>query len=250
MPGSSSRPPRRANTIAHDLARVDQALAAVARAGVKLQIGFNRRFDPSFKQAQGLVAGGKVGIPHVVRITSRDPEAPPVSYVKGSGGLFLDMTVHDFDMAHYLIGADVEEIYATGSVLIDPAIGEAGDIDTAIAVLRFAGGAIGVIDNSRRAVYGYDQRIGSLGGVVVTNHTADQAVLSDGDGVHSAKPLYFFLQRYAESFIAEMREFIQCVQQDRTPSVCGADGRLPVVMGLAALKSCRENRPVRLSEIG
>jgi myo-inositol 2-dehydrogenase/D-chiro-inositol 1-dehydrogenase len=239
--------------IDYDLARIDRALHVVEKAGVKLQIGFNRRFDPSFKQARSMVAAGRVGKPHVVRITSRDPEAPPVAYVKSSGGMFLDMTIHDFDMARYLIDGEVEEIYAVGSVLVDPEIGKAGDIDTAVAVLRFAGGALGVIDNSRKAIYGYDQRIevfGSEGGIVVSNHTPNQAVLSDVNGVHSAKPLYFFLERYAESFIAEMREFVDCVRKDRAPSVSGADARLPVVMALAALRSCRENRPVRLSEIG
>ncbi len=238
--------------IALDLAEIDRALEAVDQSGMKLQIGFNRRFDPNFKQAHDLVAAGKIGTPHVVRITSRDPEPPPVEYVKVSGGIFLDMTIHDFDMARYLIGSEVEEIYATGGVMVDPAIGEAGDIDTAVITLRYANGAIGTIDNSRQAVYGYDQRVevfGSKGGVVVANDTTNTAVYSNADGVYSALPLYFFLERYMASYEAEMKVFIEAIRQDTLPPVTGVDGRIPVVIGLAAWKSYRENRPVKLSEI-
>ena len=238
--------------IDYDLKKIDRALEAVTQAGVKLQIGFNRRFDPSFKRARDMVAEGKIGQPHIVRITSRDPAPPPIEYVKVSGGIFLDMTIHDFDMARYLIGSEVEELYAAGEVLVDPAIGQAGDLDTVLVSLRYANGALGSIDNSRRAVYGYDQRIevfGSAGGIIVTNRTPDNAVFSDVNGVHSALPLYFFIERYSEAFVAEMREFITCILEDKSPAVSGVDGRIPVVMGLAAWKSYREHRPVRLSEI-
>jgi myo-inositol 2-dehydrogenase/D-chiro-inositol 1-dehydrogenase len=200
-----------------------------------------------------MVAEGKIGQPHIVRITSRDPAPPPLEYIKVSGGIFLDMTIHDFDMARYLIGSEVEEVYAAGGVLVDPRIGEAGDIDTALVTLHYANGALGCIDNSRRAVYGYDQRIevfGSAGGIVVTNHTPHNAIYSDANGVHSALPLYFFMERYTEAFIAEMKEFVGCILEDRPPAVTGIDGRIPVVMGLAAWKSYREKRPVKLSEIG
>ncbi len=238
--------------IGFDLAGIDRALKAVEEAGVKLQIGFNRRFDPSFKRARELVASGKIGTPHIVRITSRDPEPPPIEYIKVSGGIFLDMTIHDFDMARYLIDDEVIEVYVIGGVMIDPEIGKAGDLDTAITTLRYAGGAIGAIDNSRKAVYGYDQRVevfGSEGMVVVSNRTPDTAVYSDDQGVHSSLPLFFFMERYTESYIAEMRAFIECIQQDKTPPVTGMDGRIPVVMGYAAKKSYEENRPVKLSEI-
>ncbi len=238
--------------IDHDLDRIDRALAVVERYGVKLQIGFNRRFDPNFKQVHDLVAAGKIGTPHLVRITSRDPAPPPVSYIKVSGGIFLDMTIHDFDTARFLITDEVGEIYATGAVLVDPAIGEAGDLDTAVVTLRYTGGAIGTIDNSRRAVYGYDQRVevfGSDGVIIVGNNTPHQAVYSNTEGVHGALPLYFFLERYTEAYVAEMKAFIEAVRQDATPPVTGPDGRVPVVMGLAAWKSYRENRPVKLSEI-
>jgi myo-inositol 2-dehydrogenase/D-chiro-inositol 1-dehydrogenase len=238
--------------IALDLSRIDRALSAVDKAGVKLQIGFNRRFDPSFKRVHEMVAAGEIGQPHILRITSRDPAPPPISYVKVSGGIFLDMAIHDFDMARYVVGSEVEEVYAAGNVLVDPAIGEAGDVDTAVITLRFANGALGVIDNSRKAVYGYDQRVevfGSAGMVVVANKTPDNATRSDASGVHSALPLYFFVERYTEAYILEMQDFVQAVRENKQPPVTGMDGRIPVVMGFAAKKSLAEHRPVKLSEI-
>jgi len=238
--------------ICHDLAQIDAVLAVVEEAGVKLQIGFNRRFDPNFRQVRKLVAEGKIGDPHILRITSRDPAPPPVSYVKVSGGIFLDMTIHDFDMARYQMGCEVVEVYAAGGVMVDPAIGEAGDIDTAVITLKFENGAIGTIDNSRKAVYGYDQRVeifGSGGMIAVSNNTPDSHVYSNAEGVHSALPLYFFLERYTESFIAEMREFVESIQKDTDPPVRGIDGRIPVIIAMAAWKSYLENRPVKLSEI-
>ena len=244
--------------IDHDLARIDRALAAVEEAtdrsgrGIKLQIGFNRRFDPNFWRVRELVASGEIGEPHILRITSRDPAPPPIEYIKVSGGIFLDMTIHDFDMARYLIGSEVEEVYVAAGVMVDPAIGEAGDVDTAVITLRFENGVIGTIDNSRQAVYGYDQRVevfGSGGMVAVSNKTPDLAVVSDDKSVHGPLPLHFFIERYTDSYVAEMRAFIECIQRDETPPVTGIDGRIPVVMGYAAAKSYAENRPVRLSEI-
>ena len=238
--------------IALDLARIDDALGAVADAGVTLQVGFNRRFDAGFGAVRQAVIAGKVGRPEMVRITSRDPEPPPIGYVRVSGGIFLDMTIHDFDMARFLVGEEVVEVSAAGAVLVDPAIGSAGDIDTAVVTLRYASGALGVIENSRRAVYGYDQRVevfGSAGMVAAGNETSHRAVLSDAQGVHGPLPLYFFLQRYAEAYVAEMQAFVECVRNGTPPPVSGHDGRVPVVMGHAAWKSYREGRPVRLSEI-
>jgi myo-inositol 2-dehydrogenase/D-chiro-inositol 1-dehydrogenase len=238
--------------IDHDLAKIDAALEAVEKAGVKLQIGFNRRFDPNFRKVRAMVADGKIGDPHIIRITSRDPAPPPVSYVKVSGGMFLDMTIHDFDMARYLSGSEVEEVYVAAGVMVDPGIGEAGDVDTAVITLRFANGAIGTIDNSRKAIYGYDQRVevfGSEGMVQADNNTPDNDVYFNADGVHSAKPLYFFLERYMDSFIAELKDFVQSIQENTTPPVVGMDGRIPVVIGMAAKKSYLEHRPVKLLEI-
>jgi myo-inositol 2-dehydrogenase/D-chiro-inositol 1-dehydrogenase len=238
--------------IAQDLAQIDHALDAVERAGVKLQIGFNRRFDPNFRRVQEAVAAGEIGEPHILRITSRDPQPPPIEYVKVSGGIFLDMTIHDFDMARFLVGSEVEEIYVAGGVLLDPDIGRAGDVDTTIITLHFENGVLGAIDNSRQAVYGYDQRVevfGSKGMVACSNDKPDSAVVSNATGVHGSLPLFFFVERYTESYIAEIKAFVDCILQDTPPPVSGLDGRIPVVMGYAAKKSFDEKRPVKMSEV-
>ncbi|MEW5987303.1 MAG: inositol 2-dehydrogenase [Chloroflexota bacterium] len=235
--------------IDHDLGRIDASLQAVEAAGVKLLVGFNRRFDPNFRKVRELVAAGKVGRPHLLRITSRDPAPPPIEYVKVSGGLFLDMTIHDFDMARFLIGSEVEEVYTAAAVLVDPAIGAAGDVDTAVIILKFRNGVIGTIDNSRQAVYGYDQRVevfGSAGMVAVANNTPDTHVFYNADGAHASLPLYFFLERYMDAYVAEMQAFVECVVNDTPSPVTGLDGRIPVAIGLAARQSYLENRPVRL----
>ncbi len=236
----------------HSLAKIDKAIAAVNKAGVKCQIGFNRRFDPNFKKLRDLVKEGKIGDLQILRITSRDPAPPPAEYVKTSGGMFLDMTIHDFDMARYLSDSEVEEVSTFGGVMVDPAIGAAGDIDTAIIMLKFANGAIGTIDNCRKAVYGYDQRaevFGSGGMAATANNTPNTSVYSDAEGVHAEKPLYFFLERYMDSFVAEMRDFIAAVREYTVTPVTVEDGRVPVVIAMAAKRSLDENRPVRLSEI-
>jgi myo-inositol 2-dehydrogenase/D-chiro-inositol 1-dehydrogenase len=238
--------------IALDLVAIDHALASVERAGVKLQVGFNRRFDPDFRRVREAVALGTIGDPHILRITSRDPGPPPIEYVKVSGGIFLDMTIHDFDMARFLIDSEVDEVYATGGVMVDPAISDAGDIDTAVVTLRFENGVIGTIDNSRKAVYGYDQRLevfGSGGMAAAGNNYPNTVVVSNGESVHRDLPLFFFLERYTESYVAEMKAFVECVMQDNAPLVTGVDGRVSVLMGYAAKKSYVENRPVKLSEI-
>ena len=238
--------------ISLDLKQIDETLAIVEEAGVKFQVGFNRRFDASFKRVREAVASGEIGEPHIVRITSRDPAPPPIEYVKVSGGIFLDMTIHDFDMARYLIADEVVEVYATGGVRVDPKIGEAGDIDTTVITLRFQNGVIGMIDNSREAVYGYDQRVevfGAKGMVTATNPLTDTVTFSGSDGSRAASPPYFFVERYKPAFLSELQAFFTCIQEDTLPAVTGADGRAPVVIGFAALKSLRENRPVRLSEI-
>lgn len=232
--------------------RIRQALSAVDTAGVKLQIGFNRRFDHNFKKVREIVENGNLGDVHIVKITSRDPAPPPIEYVKVSGGIFLDMTIHDFDMARYLSGSDVDAVYAQGAVLIDPEIGKLGDVDTAITTLTFKNGALGVIDNSRQAVYGYDQRVevfGSKGYVDVKNDFPNSAILSTVDGVTREKPHYFFLERYKTSYIEELKAFTEVVAGDEEPPVSGNDGLQPVLIGLAALKSLKENRPVTIAEI-
>ena len=238
--------------IALDLEEIDETLAIVGKAGVKFQVGFQRRFDASFMRVRETVASGEIGEPHIMRITSRDPGPPPIEYIKVSGGIFLDMTIHDFDMARYLIGDEVVEIYATGDVRVDPQIGEAGDIDTAVITLQFKNGVIATIDNSREAVYGYDQRVevfGSKGMVTVANPLTDTVTFRGSEGTHAALPPYFFVERYKAAYLSELQAFFKCIQEGTPPPVTGKDGRVPVVMGLAALKSLRENRPVLLSEI-
>lgn len=238
--------------IALDLPAVDAALAAVAESGTKLQIGFNRRFDPNFRNIRDAVRNGEVGAPYLVQITSRDPAPPPLSYIRGSGGLFLDMMIHDFDMARFLLDDEVEEVSAAGAIRVDPAIGEAGDIDTAVVTLRYACGALGVITNSRQAVYGGDQRVevlGSLGSVLCENNTPDRVIRQTKAGVIHAKPLYFFLERYMGAYADELRSFIRAILEDTEVEATGKDGRAPVALALAAGRSYRENRAVALSEI-
>ncbi len=239
--------------IARTLREIDQALDAVAKAGVKLQIGFNRRFDPNFARVRKAILAGEIGEPHLLHIISRDPGPPPIEYVKVSGGMFLDMTIHDFDMARFLIGGEVEEVYAAGAVRVDPAIGEAGDLDTALVTLKFKSGVLCVIDNSRKAVYGYDQRVevlGSAGGAAVSNNHPNTAVISDAACVRRDLPLNFFMDRYLESFLVEVTDFVNAVLDGKQTPVTGVDGRAAVAVGIAARRSHEENRPVRLEEIG
>ena len=235
-----------------DLAEVDRGIAAATGAGIGVQVGFNRRFDAAHRHVRDRVAAGDVGDVHLVRISSRDPDPPPISYIEVSGGIFCDMTIHDFDMARFVTGSEAVEVYATGGVRVDPAIGEAGDLDTAVVVVTHANGAITTIDNSRRAVYGYDQRLeafGSKGMACSDNPPSATAQYWDGDGSH-ARPLpYFFLDRYIPSYLAEWHAFVAMVGGAPSP-VNLADGRAPLVMGLAAWKSVRESRPVAISEIG
>lgn len=237
--------------IDHDLARIDAALEAVEKSGVKMLIGFQRRFDHNFAKLKQMIDAGAIGEPQILRITSRDPAPPPVSYIEVSGGIFMDMTIHDFDMARFLFG-EVEEVYAIGGVMVDPAIGKAGDIDTAIITLKFANGAIGTIDNSRQAAYGYDQRVeafGSKGMVAVQNDLPNTHTFYGADGVVSEKPLYFFLERYMTAYGDEIKAFVDCVVNDRPSPVSGEDGRAPVLIAMAAQQSLRERRSVKISKI-
>lgn len=238
--------------IDHDLARIDRALEAVGRAGVLLQVGFNRRFDANFRRIKRAVESGEIGEPHLLHIISRDPAPPPIEYIERSGGLFLDMTIHDLDMARHLIASEVEEIYAAGGVRIDPAIGDAGDLDTAVILLKFANGVIGTIDNSRQAVYGYDQRVevfGSGGSVGTCNNYPNAVTIRGHESVHRDLPLHFFIERYADSYLEEMTQFVDAVLAGGPSPLDGGEGRIPVVMARAAWKSYQENRPVKLVEI-
>jgi myo-inositol 2-dehydrogenase/D-chiro-inositol 1-dehydrogenase len=234
------------------LDQVDRALREVDRAKVPLMIGFNRRFDPTHRAVRDAVASGKVGDVHLVRISSRDPAPPPIPYIAVSGGIFLDMTIHDFDMARYVTGSEIVSVLAKGRVRVDPAIGEANDLDTAVIVLEHESGAITTIDNSRRAVYGYDQRVevfGSEGMMASENPLATTAVLHDASGTHLATLPYFFLDRYIPSYLAEWAAFVEALRSNTPPPVSGADGRAPLVAGLAAWRSVREGRTVSTAEI-
>jgi myo-inositol 2-dehydrogenase/D-chiro-inositol 1-dehydrogenase len=238
--------------VALNLADTDAAVAAAERAGVTLQIGFNRRFDANFARVRRAVAGGEIGDPRIIHIVSRDPSPPPINYVKTSGGIFLDMTIHDWDIARFLIGSEIDEVYAQGGVMVDPAIGEAGDIDTHVTLLRFANGAIGTIDNCRQAVYGYDQRVevfGSKGAIQTENNYPNNSVLSTADSVCRDLPLNFFMQRYVDAFATEIESFVDAVVAGTPAPVSGHDGRQALVVGLAARKSYAERRPVRVAEI-
>ncbi len=232
--------------------KVQAVIEAVKKAGVKLQVGFNRRFDHNFAHVKSMVDSGKVGDVHIVKITSRDPAPPPAKYSAVSGGMFLDMTIHDFDMARFLADSEVTEIYANAACLVDPEIGKAGDIDTAIITLKFENGALGVIDNSRRAAYGYDQRIevfGNKGAAVASNDTATNVEFMGEEGVVSDKPLYFFLERYMQSFRDEMLQFVDAVKNDTPTPTTGTDGLNSLLVALAAKKSVAEGRPVAVSEV-
>lgn len=238
--------------IDHDVAKIKEVIDALKESNVKYQVGFNRRFDHNFEAVQKAVADGKIGDTHIIKITSRDPEPPCADYVKVSGGIFLDMTIHDFDMVRFLAGCNVTEVYVEAAVLVDPAIGEAGDVDTAVITLKMENGAIAVIDNSRKAAYGYDQRaevFGSKGMVAVSNDSTSSAVISNADGVTGEKPLYFFLERYMAAYAKEIKCFIEAIENDTDTPLGVMDGLEPVLMGLAAKKSLEEHRPVKISEI-
>jgi myo-inositol 2-dehydrogenase/D-chiro-inositol 1-dehydrogenase len=238
--------------LALDLAEIDKALTEVEKAGVKLQVGFNRRFDKSFQHVHEIVASGEIGRPCILRITNRDPDFPAMEFLRASGGIFLDLAIHDFDMVRFQLG-EVEEVYAAGSVLLNPELKEFGDIDTAVVSLKFANGAVGTIDNSRHAVYGYDQRLEvfcSEGTAMAENESVNTVRKGGREGFLSAVPPHFFMQRYAPCYVEEIRQFVECVRDDKSTPTTGTDGRAAVVLGYAAAKSLRENRPVRISEIG
>ena len=238
----------------HELSKIEMVENALNSAGkhLKYQVGFNRRYDHNFRALRQAVLEGKIGDVQFIRVSSRDPQVPHAGFVKSSGGLFLDMMIHDLDMIRYLSGSEVVEVFARGAVLIDPAIGEAGDVDTATVSATMANGALALIDNSRQAVYGYDQRaevFGSKGCVQNGNDLPSTMVLSTMDGIVAEKPLWFFLERYMDSYSAEVRAFIDSIEQDTEPEVGILDGRMTIRIALACKKSMDENRPVRIDEV-
>lgn len=219
---------------------------------IKYQVGFNRRFDHNFRALRNAVVSGELGDLHFIRICSRDSVTPPESYVKVSGGIFLDMMIHDIDMVRYLSRSDVEEVYAVGNVLIHQYFADAGDVDTAVVTLKLKNGAIAVIDNSRKAVYGYDQRAeihGSKGSAEQTNDFVNTVQVYTADGARRDGPVWDTLERYIPAYAAEVAAFIKAIEQDTETEVSVDDGLKSVVIALACKKSLEEKRPVRLSEI-
>src|SRR5690349_785292 len=234
-----------------DLREVDRALGAIDAAGVPFQIGFNRRFDPAHASVREAVLSGVVGDPHLVRISSRDPDPPPLEYVKTSGGLFLDMMIHDFDMARFVTGSEVVEVFARGALRIEPSFAEAGDIDTALVTLVHENGCLTAIDNSRRAAYGYDQRVevfGSCGMAASENPLANTSRVFTATGTQAPPLPYFFLERYMPSYVREWEAFVAAVQTGSPPPVSLDDARAPLLIGLAAWQSLRTGQPVRVDE--
>ncbi|MGG4147307.1 inositol 2-dehydrogenase [Paenibacillus algorifonticola] len=234
------------------LSQTEEAVEAVQKAGVKLQIGFNRRFDHNFKRIREHVEQGTIGETHIIKITSRDPNPPHKDYIKVSGGIFMDMMIHDFDMARFLAGSEVEEVFAQGNVLIDPVFAECDDLDTAIVTLRFQNGALGVIDNSRQAVYGYDQRVevfGSKGSAAATNDHPNTAEISTAEGIVRDKPLHFFLERYNAAYVEETQLFIEALLLDKKVKVDGHDALQAERIARAAKLSVKLRRPVKLCEL-
>lgn len=236
-----------------DIDRVTACLKVVEETDVKLMVGFNRRFDPHFVALKETIAAGRIGDVEMINIISRDPGAPPAEYIKVSGGIFKDMTIHDFDMARFLLGEEIETVMASASVLVDPAIGDLGDFDSANVILTTASGKQCAISNSRRATYGYDQRIevhGSLGMVSAKNQREVSIEVATADG-YTKPPLYdFFMTRYIAAYAAEITAFIDVMVNGSPASPNGFDGQESLKLAEAALKSVKEGRAVKLSEIG
>ncbi|MFD2036966.1 inositol 2-dehydrogenase [Belliella marina] len=238
----------------HDLSigRVLETLKEVKGSGVNLMLGFNRRFDPNFQKIRSLVQEGEIGDVHLLKITSRDPAPPSLEYLKSSGGMFLDMTIHDFDMARFIMGKEVVEVFAVAGAFASEDVRKAGDIDTAVITLKYEDGTMAVIDNSRKAIYGYDQRLeifGSKGMAKVDNNKPDTHVLYNQHGAHGALPLNFFMERYTMSYQIEMQKFIQALSEGGAMPISGIDGLKAMMIALAAQKSVEKNRPVFISEI-
>lgn len=229
---------------------IKEALTSVETNKTLLQLGFNRRFDPSFALLQKRVAAGEIGSPHIIKITSRDPACPSKEYCASSGGIFMDMSIHDFDMARFLCGSEVTEVYASGSVLINQSFAEFDDVDTALITLRFANQALAVIDNSRQAVYGYDQRIevfGSAGMLAVDNQKEHAVMHYSNTNTAAAKPQYFFLERYQQAYIAELHSFYHAWANNQASPVSGEDGLAALQIAQAAKQSLATKQPVILT---
>ena len=232
--------------------KIERIRSIIEETGVKLHVGFNRRFDPSFARVQAQVAEGKIGDPHILCITSRDPGPPPIAFIKVSGGLFMDMTIHDFDMSRFIVGSEVTEVFAKAAVRVDPAIGKAGDVDTAVITLSFNNGCIATINNSRKAVYGYDQRLeifGSKGMSQLDNTYPDTQLFYDEQGMHQGLPFNFFMDRYTDSYVNEIQDFIDAIVNNRAVSVGIDDALKATQIALAAKRSVDTGLPVKMGSL-
>lgn len=238
--------------VSFNIEETKKALKVVEEAGVKLQVGFNRRFDKHFRKVYETVRNGIIGSPHIIKITSRDPQPPHEEYIKRSGGMFMDMTIHDFDMIRYLAGKEVVEVSVKAANLVDPIFEKYNDIDTAITTLTFEDGSLGVIDNSRQALYGYDQRIevfGNLGVVSAENERYTNIQIATKESITLDHPKFFFLDRYKDAFLEEIQEFAKAIIEEKPLSCSGVDGYKAELIALAAQKSYKEKRSVSISEL-
>ena len=237
--------------IALTLEATREAIAAVQDAGVLLQIGFNRRYDPVNVRAREAIQRGDIGEPWIIKLVGRDPRIAPISYLEKSGGQFKDQAIHEYDVARWLLGREVEEVFAAGSVLVDPAVAAIGDVDTALTTLRFAGGALGLVDSCRQAVYGYDVRAEIHGseGKLMVGYEGRTAVTLLQPNRASHDHIDWFLERFAEAYRDEVIDFVDCVRTGRTPRAVGEDGYRALQIAVAAGRSHRERRAVRLEEV-
>jgi myo-inositol 2-dehydrogenase/D-chiro-inositol 1-dehydrogenase len=232
--------------IALDLEATDRALDAVDRTGVRLQMGFQRRFDKAYRRAKELIDAGALGRIEAIRDTMRDPAPAPRAYLETSGGLYRDMTIHNFDCVRWMMGEEVSELFAMGSAIVDPVFRELDDIDTSVVSLRFANDSLGVIDNSRRSGFGYDVRtevFGSEGALMIGYSRDTPMLMLDANGIHSDH-IYWFLERFDDAYIEELKAFVDCIVEDGAPMVDGNDARAAMVLAYAAEASRRENAPV------
>lgn len=238
--------------ISFNIGDTRRALRIVQETGVKFQVGFNRRFDKHFRKVYETIKAGTIGQPHMIKISSRDPEAPPEEYVQNSGGMFMDMSIHDFDMVRYLSGSEVSEVYVKAANLIDPKFGKYNDVDTAIILITFENGTMAVIDNSRQAVYGYDQRIevfGEKGEVSAGNEAQTNIQISTKDSIILDNPKYFFLDRYKEAYLEEISEFAKSISGKSSLMCTGEDGYQAELLALAAQLSWKEKRSISIPEL-
>lgn len=238
--------------ISLDIEQTKEAFKVVKETGVKLQVGFNRRFDKHFRKVSQFVQQGKIGKPHLIKISSRDPQPPPEEYLSGSGGMFIDMTIHDFDMVRFLAGSEVKDITVKAANLVHPIFSKYMDVDTAVITMTLENGALAVIDNSRQAAYGYDQRIevfGSKGSVEAENETETNVKLSTEESVSLDHPKYFFLERYKEAYATEANEFAKAILSGVEVACSGEDGLKAEILAVAARQSWLEERTVTISEI-